>query len=109
MGRYQAKLERKQSVLGRIVDVGAELFAIASAVVYAETLKREQPERAERGRPSWPTCSAKQARRRADALFAELFDNDDDAAYGRPRTSSRARSPGTRRASSTCRTDGRQR
>jgi hypothetical protein len=23
----------------------------------------------------------KQARRRADALFAELFDNDDDAAY----------------------------
>jgi alkylation response protein AidB-like acyl-CoA dehydrogenase len=38
MGRYQAKLERKQSVLGRIVDIGAELFAIASAVVYAQTL-----------------------------------------------------------------------
>src|SRR3954454_17176758 len=36
MGRWQAKLERKQSVLGRIVDIGAELFAISSAVVYAQ-------------------------------------------------------------------------
>src|SRR5437867_234879 len=33
MGRWQARLERKQSVLGRIVDVGAELFAISAAVV----------------------------------------------------------------------------
>jgi hypothetical protein len=80
MGRYQAKLERKQSVLGRIVDIGAELFAIASAVVYAQTLQREQPERAtEAVRLADLFC--RQARRRADALFAQLFDNDDDAAY----------------------------
>ena len=32
MTRWQAELEHKQAVLGRIVDIGAELFAIASAV-----------------------------------------------------------------------------
>jgi alkylation response protein AidB-like acyl-CoA dehydrogenase len=80
MGRYQAKLERKQSVLGRIVDVGAELFAIASAVVYAQTLQREQPERAAEAL-QLADLFCRQARRRADVLFAELFDNDDDAAY----------------------------
>jgi alkylation response protein AidB-like acyl-CoA dehydrogenase len=80
MGRYQAKLERKQSVLGRIVDIGAELFAIASAVVYAQTLQREQPERAAEAL-ALADLFCKQARRRADALFGEVFDNDDDAAY----------------------------
>lgn len=80
MGRWQAKLERKQAVLGRVVDIGAELFAISSAVVYADTLQREQPERAEEAR-ALADLFSKQARRRADALFAELFDNDDDAAY----------------------------
>ena len=41
MARWQAKLEQKQSFLGRIVDIGAELFAISSTVVYADTLGRE--------------------------------------------------------------------
>jgi alkylation response protein AidB-like acyl-CoA dehydrogenase len=80
MGRWQAKLERKQSVLGRIVDVGAELFAISSAVVYATTLRGEHPERAEEA-TRLADLFCRQARRRAEVLFAELFDNDDDAAY----------------------------
>jgi alkylation response protein AidB-like acyl-CoA dehydrogenase len=80
MGRWQAKLERKQSVLGRIVDIGAELFAISSAVVYATTLRGEHPERAEEA-TALADLFCRQARRRADVLFAELFDNDDDAAY----------------------------
>ncbi|HWH93547.1 MAG TPA: acyl-CoA dehydrogenase family protein [Baekduia sp.] len=80
MGRWQAKLERKQAVLGRIVDVGAELFAISSAVVYAQTLQDEQPARAAEA-VALADLFCRQARRRADVLFAELFDNDDDAAY----------------------------
>jgi alkylation response protein AidB-like acyl-CoA dehydrogenase len=80
MGRWQARLERKQSVLGRIVDIGAELFAISSAVVYADTLRRERPDRATEAL-ALADLFCRQARRRADALFAELFDNDDDAAY----------------------------
>jgi len=81
MGRWQAKLERKQAVLGRIVDVGAELFAISAAVVYADTLQRERPEHADEA-VALADLFCRQARRRADALFAQLFDNDDDTAYG---------------------------
>jgi len=80
MGRYQAGLEKKQTVLGRIVDIGAELFAIASAVVYANTIKIEQPERAEQAF-ELADLFAKQARRRVDELFSAVFANDDDAAY----------------------------
>jgi alkylation response protein AidB-like acyl-CoA dehydrogenase len=76
MTRYQAKLEQRQALLGRIVDIGAELFAISSAVVYADTIKREQPERGEQAfELAELFCS--QARRRVDTLFHELWANDD--------------------------------
>jgi len=80
MGRYQAGLEKKQAVLGRIVDIGAEVFAIASAVVYADTLRNEHPERAEEA-VELADLFAKQARRRIDVLFSALWANDDDANY----------------------------
>ena len=73
MSRWQAKLEYRQAFLGRIVDIGAELFAMAAAVAYADTIGREQPERRESRRSSWPSCSARQAQRRADTLFDELW------------------------------------
>src|SRR3954469_20489911 len=80
MGRYQAGLEKKQAVLGRIVDIGAELFAIASAVVYANTIKNEHPERAEQAF-ELADLFAKHARRRVGELFDAVFSNDDDASY----------------------------
>jgi hypothetical protein len=80
MTRYQAGLERKQAVLGRIVDIGAELFAIASAVVYADTIKREQPERGESAY-ELADLFAQQARRRVDDLFDAVWRNEDDANY----------------------------
>ena len=40
-------LEHKGHLLGRIVDLGAELYAIACACVYAQTIAREHPERGE--------------------------------------------------------------
>jgi alkylation response protein AidB-like acyl-CoA dehydrogenase len=80
MGRWQAKLEKKQAFLGRIVDIGAELFAIAAAATYANTIKAEHPERGEEAF-ALADLFCKQARGRIDALFSDLWSNNDDANY----------------------------
>src|SRR3712207_3803626 len=73
-------MERKQAFLGRIVDIGAELFAIASAVVYADTIRNEHPDRADSAK-ELADLFCKQARRRVNALFTALWANDDDLNY----------------------------
>ena len=80
MGRWQAKLEKKQAFLGRIVDIGAELYAIASAATYANTIKSERPDLAEQAF-ELADLFCKQARGRVDRLFDELWSNNDDANY----------------------------
>jgi hypothetical protein len=70
-------MERKQAFLGRIVDIGSELYAIAAACVYAKTIETEHPERAEQAR-ELADLFCHQARRRADLKFEELWHNDDD-------------------------------
>jgi alkylation response protein AidB-like acyl-CoA dehydrogenase len=80
MSRWQAGLEKRQSFLGRIVDIGAELFAISSTVVYARTVALEHPERADSAR-ELADLFCNQARRRIDALFHALWHNDDDQGY----------------------------
>ncbi len=80
MGRWQAKLEKKQAFLGRIVDIGAELFAISAACTYASTIKAEHPERGDSAY-ALADLFCKQARARAGALFGELWSNNDDANY----------------------------
>ena len=80
MGRWQAKLEKKQAFLGRIVDIGAELYAIASAATYANTIKTERPDLAEQAF-ELADLFCKQARARVDRLFDELWSNNDDANY----------------------------
>ncbi len=77
MSRWQAALEKRQAWLGRIVDIGAELFAISTACVYANTLAQEQPERADEAR-ELADLFCIQARRRASDLFHDLWHNDDD-------------------------------
>jgi alkylation response protein AidB-like acyl-CoA dehydrogenase len=80
MGRYQAKLEQKGALLGRIVDIGAELYAIACACTYASTLAEEDPaHRDEVFELAELFCH--QARRRADQRFHELWANDDADQY----------------------------
>jgi alkylation response protein AidB-like acyl-CoA dehydrogenase len=77
MTRWQAGLEYRQAFLGRLVDIGCELFAMAAAAAYADTLGREQPERRVEAQ-ELAELFCRQAKRRAEALFAELWDNDDD-------------------------------
>ena len=80
MGRHQARLEKKGHLLGRLVDIGAELYAMACACVYADTIGRERPERRQEA-VELADLFCGQARRRADRLFSELRANDDDAQY----------------------------
>ena len=80
MARYQAQLEDKGALLGRIVDIGAELYAIACACVYASTLSREDPAHKDAVYELADLFCA-QARRRADGLFHALWANDDDDQY----------------------------
>jgi alkylation response protein AidB-like acyl-CoA dehydrogenase len=77
MGKNGAKLVDRTAILGRIVDIGAELFSISSAVVYAEHLKKQRPQDAA-AIEELADAFSQQCRRRAKALFAELKDNDDD-------------------------------
>jgi alkylation response protein AidB-like acyl-CoA dehydrogenase len=80
MSRWQGRLEKKQSFLGRIVDIGAELYAIACAVVYAQTLQAQDPANtAQYAELADLFCT--QARRRVDRLFHDLWFNDDADNY----------------------------
>ncbi|HEX4108119.1 MAG TPA: acyl-CoA dehydrogenase family protein, partial [Solirubrobacteraceae bacterium] len=78
MTRWQAKLEYRQAFLGRLVDIGSELFAMAATAAYADTVGREHPERRVEALELAELFCA-QAKRRADVLFWELWHNDDDA------------------------------
>ncbi|MFJ5862079.1 acyl-CoA dehydrogenase family protein [Pseudarthrobacter sp. NPDC092439] len=78
MGRWQAKLERKQAFLGRVVDIGAELFAMTACCSRAEMLMRTSPEK---GAGAYELAEAycEQARVRVDEYFDQLWRNTDDA------------------------------
>ncbi|MEE1941805.1 acyl-CoA dehydrogenase family protein [Streptomyces sp. TRM 70361] len=76
MARWQGGLERKQAFLGRIVDIGAELFAMSAACVRAEMLRADGSD----GRAAYQLADAfcRQARLRAEELFGRLWNNTDD-------------------------------
>ncbi len=86
MARWQGKLERKQGFLGRIVDIGAELFAMSAACTRAQ-LDATDAAGTERGGTGFELADAfcTQARLRCDELFSQLWANTDaaDAALSR--------------------------
>lgn len=81
MARWQAGLEKRQGFLGRIVDVGAELFAMAASCVRAEMQRAED---ARQGETAYELADVfcQQARLRVERLFDALWDNTDDVDYG---------------------------
>jgi len=80
MVRHGAKLERRQGLLFRCVDIGAELFAISAAVTRVEMLKaRGGDAGAEASRLADSFASA--SRRRVKELFRAIRSNSDVADY----------------------------
>ena len=79
MMRYQAKLERKQMVLFRIVDIGTDLFAMSAAITYATMLAKKRDERSNAMDLADVFC--REARMRIETNFNQLFSNHDDESY----------------------------
>jgi alkylation response protein AidB-like acyl-CoA dehydrogenase len=73
MSRWQGKLEHKQRFMGRIVDIGAELFAMTAACV------RAQRDREDGTAVELADAFCQQARVRAEQLFDGLWQNSDDS------------------------------
>ncbi|MFD8918728.1 acyl-CoA dehydrogenase family protein [Streptomyces sp. NPDC059569] len=76
MSRWQGRMETKQGFLGRIVDIGAELFAMSAACVRAELMRTS----GDHGREAYQLADAfcRQARIRVEELFTRLWSNTDD-------------------------------
>ncbi|MGW5732888.1 MULTISPECIES: acyl-CoA dehydrogenase family protein [Streptomyces] len=76
MSRWQGKMETKQGFLGRVVDIGAELFAMSAACVRAELLRTTE----DHGREAYQLADTfcRQSRIRVEELFDRLWTNTDD-------------------------------
>ncbi|RPK42153.1 Acyl-CoA dehydrogenase [Streptomyces sp. ADI92-24] len=76
MSRWQGRMETKQGFLGRIVDIGAELFAMSASCVRAELLRTDD----DHGREAYQLADAfcHQSRVRVEELFTRLWSNTDD-------------------------------
>ncbi|MGE5092580.1 MAG: acyl-CoA dehydrogenase family protein [Bacillota bacterium] len=83
MIRFGPKLEKRQAVLGRLVEVGAELLAMTAACARAHQLVQQDP--ANRGPLVLADVFSRQARRRVAERFATVFDNDDVVTYAAAR------------------------
>src|SRR5574341_2461812 len=90
MVRFGPALEKRQAVLFRLVDIGAELFAMAATCARAQMLATAP--RRPGGRPSredqkgenpleLADLFCRQAKRRVKGKFASLFRNDDVITY----------------------------
>ena len=80
MARWQGRLEHKQGFLGRIVDIGAELFAMSAACARAQ-LDVTAASGTERGSVAVELAGlfCAQAKLRAEELFGQLWSNTDAA------------------------------
>ncbi|HWA56921.1 MAG TPA: acyl-CoA dehydrogenase family protein [Gemmatimonadales bacterium] len=83
MIRFGPKLEKKQAVLGRLVEIGAELLAISAACARAHAMVRKNP--GERGPEMLADTFARQARLRVAQKFADVWTNADDPTYAAAR------------------------
>ncbi|GAA4143489.1 acyl-CoA dehydrogenase family protein [Actinomadura keratinilytica] len=82
-GRWQGELERRQGFLGRMVDIGAELFAMSAVCVRAYSDATSGAMFGRNGHDPGPSALrladafCRQARLRIDELFRGLWHNTD--------------------------------
>jgi alkylation response protein AidB-like acyl-CoA dehydrogenase len=90
MIRFGPKLEKRQMVLGRLVEIGAELLAMTAACSRARAMAAPRDPRAAPGvggtagrenAIGLADLFCRHARRRVEDRFAHIFDNDDVATY----------------------------
>ena len=77
MVRYGPKLERKQAVLFRAVDIGAELFAMSASCVRAQMLAKKGQKEA----IALADTFCREAQLRIDDHFRNLFGPNDENLY----------------------------
>jgi hypothetical protein len=77
MARFGPKLERRQMVLFRGVDIGADLFAMTAACVRAEMLARQGNEEA----TELADLFCREARQRIATNFRRFYGKNDRAIY----------------------------
>ncbi len=83
MVRFGPKLEKRQAVLGRLVEIGAELLAISAACSRAQAMVAAQP--SQTGPRELADIFSRQARRRIEQKFRDVWSNDDVAVYATAR------------------------
>lgn len=81
MVHYGPKLEQKQLLLGRLVDIGAELFAMSAACAYTQSLiDHKEHQRIDRALEI-TRYLCKRGEHRVQTLFKELNNKNDGIAY----------------------------
>ncbi|MBI4374305.1 MAG: hypothetical protein HY542_05450 [Deltaproteobacteria bacterium] len=78
MAVHQANLERRQQVLGRIVDIGTDLFAMAASCSRAIALEKGQKDQTA---SELADLFCRLARRRVKNAFKEIWSNEDARTY----------------------------
>lgn len=76
---HQARLAYRQQLLGRLVDIGAELFAMVAACSKAQHMTQAQPD--DRSPQELADFFCRGARRRIQAALRTLSHNDDRQGY----------------------------
>jgi alkylation response protein AidB-like acyl-CoA dehydrogenase len=80
MIRFGPKLEQRQSVLFRLVDVGAELFAMSASCARVQMLKKKDPAGGARAE-KLADLFCRQARERIRVKFQEMWNSADVPTY----------------------------
>jgi alkylation response protein AidB-like acyl-CoA dehydrogenase len=83
MVRFGPKLEKRQAVLGRLVEIGAELLAVSAACSRAHAMVKKNPR--ETSPRELADVFSHQARLRVEQKFHDLWHNADTITYAAAR------------------------